>query len=377
MTKRKPICLLQALFAHGKNDGAAEYNRSVLPRVVRVINASIAVIVLLFAGAIYWYAVRPLPKESGEITAPVSGPASIKRDARGIPHIEASSWEDAIFLQGYATAQDRLWQMDMLRRFGSGELSEVLGAPTIAFDERSRRMRMRAIADADVQQLRPEDRRVVVAYARGVNYFIETHRGNYSLEFSLPGHAYDPRPWTLADSMLIGLVMYRDLTDSSGFELDKARLLASAADPAKIKVLFPPIRGAYVSPGSNAWAVSGAHTASGKPIAANDPHLAYGIPATWHLVHLKAPGLDVSGAALPGIPCVITGHNQEIAWGVTNLQADVMDLYIEQLDERTGRYLFKGTTEQAQLDRQFIGVRESKSIQLDIWVTRHDWPSRP
>jgi penicillin G amidase len=339
--------------------------------VVRIINVSIAVLVLLVAGAIYWYVVRPLPKESGEITAPVSGPASIKRDARGVPHVEASSWEDAIFLQGYATAQDRLWQMDALRRFGGGELSEVFGAAALVSDERSRRMRMRAIAESAAQHLTPEDHRVFVEYARGVNYFIETHRGDYSLEFSLPGHEYDPRPWTLADSVLIGLVMFRDLTDSSKFELDKAGLLASAADPIKMKTLFPAVQGAYVSPGSNAWAVSGAHTADGKPMAANDPHLAYGIPGTWHLAHLKAPGLDVSGAALPGLPCIITGHNRDIAWGVTNLHVDVMDLYAEQLDERTGRYLFKGNSEQAQLDRQFIGVRGGKPVQVDIWVTRH------
>lgn len=106
-------------------------------------------------------------------------------------------------------------------------------------------------------------------------------------------------------------------------------------------------------------------------MAANDPHLAYGIPGTWHLVHLKAPGLDVSGAALPGLPCVITGHNDDIAWGVTNLQSDVLDLYMEQIDERTGRYLFDGKAEQAQPDHQIIGVRGGKPVEVDTWITRH------
>ncbi len=126
-----------------------------------------------------------------------------------------------------------------------------------------------------------------------------------------------------------------------------------------------------MSPGSNAWAVSGVRTADGKPLAANDPHLAYGIPGTWHLVHLQAPGLNVSGAALPGLPCVITGHNDRIAWGVTNLETDVLDLYAEQLDERTGRYVFKGQLQQAQLDRQVIAVRDGKPVQFNTWVTRH------
>jgi penicillin amidase len=343
----------------------------VLSRLIRVINVSIAVLVVLVAVAVYWYAVRPLPKTSGEIAAPISEPATIRRDARGVPHIEASSWQDAIFLQGYATAQDRLWQMDGLRRFGAGELAEVFGPGGVSADERSRRMRMRAIAEFAITRLTPEARAVMVEYARGVNYFINTHRGDYSLEFSLPGHQYDPQAWSLTDSMLVGLVMYRDLTDKSKFKFDKGALIATAKDPARVRVLFPPIEGAYLSPGSNAWAVSGAHTADGKPMAANDPHLAYGIPGTWHLVHLKAPGLDVSGAALPGLPGVITGHNQQIAWGVTNLQSDVLDLYVEQIDERTGRYWFEGRTEQAQPDRQMIGVRGAKPIEIDTWVTRH------
>jgi penicillin amidase len=343
----------------------------VLARLLRVINVSIAVLIVLIAAAVYWYAIRPLPQMTGNLAAPIDAPATIARDARGIPHIRASSWQDAIFLQGYATAQDRLWQMDGLRRFGAGELSEVFGPATLSADQRSRSMRLGAIAEAAVGRLKPETRALMVEYARGVNYFIDTHRGDYSLEFSLPGHQYDPRPWTLKDSILIGLVMYRDLTDKSAFKFDKTRLMSVSRNPERVRVLFPAIEGAYVSPGSNAWAVSGAHTADGKPMAANDPHLAYGIPGTWHLVHLQAPGLDVSGAALPGLPGVITGHNQQIAWGVTNLQSDVLDLYIEQIDERTGRYIFQGKPEQAQLDRQMIGVRGGQPVQLDTWVTRH------
>jgi penicillin G amidase len=342
----------------------------VISRLVRVINVSIAVLVVLIAIGVYWYAVRPLPKTTGEIAAPIESSAVIRRDARGVPHIEASSWQDAIFLQGYATAQDRLWQMDGLRRFGGGDLAEVFGSGSLALDERSRRMRMRAIAEAYAQRLKPEERALLVQYARGVNYFIDAHRGDYSLEFSLPGHAYDPRPWTLTDSMLVGLVMFRDLTDSMRFEFDKNALLGKA-EPAKVHTLFPTAQGQYLSPGSNAWAVSGAHTLSGKPLMANDPHLSYSIPGTWHLIHLKAPGLNVSGAALPGLPCVILGHNEQIAWGATNLQADVLDLYTEQMDAKSGRYAFQGKLEQAQLDREIIGVRGGKNIAVDVWVTRH------
>ena len=341
-----------------------------LVRLVRIFNVSAAILIALILLAVYWYALRPLPKIAGQMAAPVSGYASIRRDERGVPHIEAASWQDALFLQGFATAQDRLWQMDTLRRFGAGELAEVFGKAALPSDQRSRAMRMRALAENNAAHLSGDARTAMIEYARGVNYFIETNRGRYSLEFSLPGHEYDPKPWTPTDSMLVGLVMYRDLTDSSTFEYEKGQLLRSA-DAGKVRILFPMSQGARLSPGSNAWAVSGAHSATGKPLLANDPHLAYGIPGTWHLVHLKSPGLNVSGAALPGVPCVITGHNEQIAWGVTNMQTDVMDLYAEQLDERTGHYVFQGKTEQAILNRQVIGVRGGKPAEINNWVTRH------
>jgi penicillin amidase len=344
----------------------------VLPRLVRIVNIVVALVVLLLAITIYWYAFRPLPKTSGELKAPVSGAATIERDERGIPHIEASSLQDALFLQGYATAQDRLWQMDVLRRFAVGELAEVFGRDALPADEEARRMRIGVIAQTQASALPPKERAGLVAYARGVNFFIDSHRGNYSLEFALPGHAYDPRPWALADSVAVGLVMFRDLTDTAKFEFSKGEFFRRAKDLAKAKLLFPAVQGGgYVSPGSNAWAVSGEHAVDGKPLVANDPHLSYGIPPTWYLVHLKAPGLDVSGASLPGVPCVIAGHNEQIAWGLTNVQADVMDLYIEQLDPHNGWYLFRGQKEQARLDRQMIGVKGAKPVALDIWVTRH------
>ena len=132
-----------------------------LTRAVRIINVGIALLAVLIAIAIYWLAFRPLPKTSGEISAPIRSSAIVKRDARGVPHIEAASWQDAIFLQGYVTAQDRLWQMDSLRRFAAGELSEVFGPSTLLVDERSRRMRMRAIAEQQLQGL-PQD------HARGL-----------------------------------------------------------------------------------------------------------------------------------------------------------------------------------------------------------------
>jgi penicillin G amidase len=336
--------------------------------VLKYINLSIAVLLVLVLGAVYWIAYRPLPKTSGEISAPIAASASIARDAIGVPHITAGQWEDAIFLQGYATAQDRLWQMDVLRRLAAGELSEVLGAATLDLDREARRLRMRGIAEEDVRALTPADRAIFAAYARGVNYFIETHRHELPLEFTVLG--YDPRPWSIVDSLLCGVQMYRSLTSTWREELRKMAMMAGG-DPAKVTLLYPARAGTEFQPGSNAWVVSGKLTATGKPILANDPHLEWSIPATWYQVHLKAPGLDVTGVSLPGVPAVIIGHNQRIAWGVTNLGFDVEDLYIEKIDPQTGRYLFRGQVEQARSESEWIRVKGARAVEFRQWVTRH------
>ena len=318
--------------------------------------------------AIYRIAYRPLPKTSGEITAPISAKATIQRDALGVPHIRAANWDAAIFLQGFVTAQDRLWQMDALRRLSAGELSEVMGPSTLELDREARRLRLRHIAEEDYRMLPDADRAVIRAYARGVNYFIETHRGRLPLEFTLL--RYDPRPWSGVDTLLCGLEMYRDLTTTWRQELQKITMLASG-DPAKVNFLFSSRIGTEFQPGSNAWVLSGKHTASGKPILANDPHLRFSIPSVWYQVHLQAPGLDVTGGSLPGVPCVIIGHNDRIAWGATNLGFDVQDLYLEKMDPQNGRYVYRGQLEQARLESEWIPVKGARPIEFQQWVTRH------
>lgn len=293
-------------------------------RLLRLLNLSIAVLLIALLGAAYWYAWRPLPQTSGQIEAPISAEARIVRDAKGVPHIQAASWEDAIFLQGYAMAQDRLWQMDGLRRRAAGELSEVVGQAALESDREARRMDLRRIAERQERVLVPQQRAVLAAFARGVNYFIDTHRNRLPLEFTLL--RYDPRPWAPSDCLLAGLEMYRTLTNSWRSEILKEKMLATG-ERSKVDFLFPVRTGHDPQPGSNAWAVAGSHTATGKPILANDPHLEFSIPSPWYLVHLKAPGLDVTGVTIIGLPAVIVGHNDRIAWGTTNLQFDVEDLY--------------------------------------------------
>jgi penicillin amidase len=330
------------------------------------LSIAVALVLLLFCG--YWFAYRPLPQTSGTLPAPISSRATVSRDSLGVPHIVAATQEDALFLQGFVTAQDRLWQMDALRRLAAGELAEVLGRPALESDRESRRLRLRRIAEQQYRDLPPKDRAVLAAYARGVNFFLETNRDRLPLEFSLL--RYDPRPWSVVDSLLVALQMTRTLTRSWRIELRKENLL-EGGEAGKVNFLFPTRTGGEFQPGSNAWVVSGARTATERPLLASDPHLEFSVPAPWYMVHLEAPGLNVTGVSVPGLPCVIIGHNDRIAWGVTNLQFDVQDLYIEQFNAQGGRYRFRGGMEQARPEREFIRVKRERPVQIANWVTRH------
>ncbi len=337
-------------------------------RFLKIINTLIALVVLLVLAIVYWFAWRPLPQTSGTLPARVGHKVTATRDRLGVPHIRAETQEDALFVQGYVCAQDRLWQMDGLRRFAGGSLAEVLGPAALEADRETRRLRMRRIAESAYVTLPPADRAALAAYTRGVNLFIETHAGRYPLEFSLL--QYDPQPWSAVDSLLIGLYMYRSLTTTWKDEIVKRDML-SDGDPAKVSFLFPVRSGGELQPGSNAWVVGGAHTASGRPLLSNDMHLEWSIPGIWYMVHLQAPGLNVSGVSLPGVPGVIVGHNDRIAWGCTNLHFDVQDLYEEKINLSNGQYLYRGKPEQARLERDWIRVRGQNPVQALNWVTRH------
>ncbi|MEK7408160.1 MAG: penicillin acylase family protein [Acidobacteriota bacterium] len=340
----------------------------VLKRVLRYFNIAVGALLAAALLGTYWFAWRPLPKTSGTIEAPIAQRAVVLRDALGVPHITAGSIEDALFTQGFVTAQDRLWQMDILRRAAAGQLAEVLGADALEADRQARRFRLHRIAEAQQAALPAADRTALAAYTRGVNFFLEAHRGRLPVEFAIL--RYDPRPWSGVDSLLVGLYMFRLLSSTWEYEIQKSALLAGG-DAAKVDFLFPVRAGAEPPPGSNAWALAGSRTATGKPLLASDPHLEYSLPGIWYAVHLQAPGLNVAGVSLPGVPCVIIGHNERIAWGMTNLMFDVQDLYREKLDLQTGRYLYRGQMEQARLEREHIRVRGAAPVELGQWVTRH------
>jgi penicillin amidase len=316
---------------------------------------------------LYWYVWRPLPQHSGAVSAPVAAPATVSFDTLGVPHIHASSQEDALIAQGYVTAQDRLWQMDSLRRLAGGNLAEIVGPGALDLDRESRQLRLRRIAEEGYTRLTPQDRAAFAAYTLGVNQFIATHLNNLPVEFTLVG--YQPKPWSVVDCLLVCLNMFRTLTNSWRNDAIKHNMLADG-DAAKVNFLFAPRSGDEPLPGSNGWAIAGSRTASGKPILSNDMHLEYAMPSVWYMTHLQAPGLDVSGVCLPGVPGVVVGHNQRIAWGITNLEFDVQDLYVEKLDE-AGRYLFRGQLEQAREEREIIPVKGRRPTEINVLVTRH------
>jgi len=384
--------------------------------------------------------VSQMPGVPGTSTIQLKGlldRVTIRRDERGIAYIEANNDEDLYFAQGFVTASDRLWQMDLGRRSARGELAEVLGTQAMEEDKRHRRFGFAQVAEAEVAQASPHDRKVLEAYAKGVNAYIDSlDRKSLPPEFQIL--QYKPRPWTAADSLAIPKLFFETL--STSWRLDVMREALSGLPPEKLALLLPvkspldvlvvgsdrkPARkkaarlempqalphglgsgvdaaaattmkdmvqdaevearslarvGLYAEAlaASNNWVASGKRTVSGKPLLANDPHLAPSAPPIWYMVHLTAPGIRVAGVTAGGIPGVVIGHNERIAWGFTNVGPDVQDLYVERFDPNNPRrYLTPGGWRDAEIRREQIKVRKdfvstaTDTVDLDVTVTRH------
>ncbi|CAM3640423.1 hypothetical protein GCM10009865_26010 [Aeromicrobium ponti] len=281
--------------------------------------------------------------EIGSISAQVM----VNRDSNGIPHINASNERDLFIAQGYIQAQDRLFQMDLSRRQASGRLSEVIGDATVENDKYFRTLGLRRAADASYQSYSPEAKEVLGWFAESVNIYIKElkENGKWPVEFKILG--YQPEEWTPVDSLTIGKYMAYDLGGHWESQAFRYYLLQNFPEE-KAYDLFPsyPEEAPYIiaksnldieksfasvtTPpefnGSNNWVVAGNKTASGKSILADDPHLSLGTPSIWYQMHLESPEMNVSGVIFAGIPGIILGHNELIAWGVTNAGPDVQDL---------------------------------------------------
>ena len=353
-------------------------------------------IILILSGVGYWLSTS-LPETSGTIALPgLKEPIEIIRDKDSIPHIFASSEEDAAFALGFVHAQDRLWQMEEMRRAGAGRLAELFGRAALPLDRFTRTVGLEPLAEAALANLDPELRRKLDAYAAGVNAFLAHHRGAWPLEFVLLGTA--PAPWRPVDSLLWGELMAVQLSGHWRSELLRARLLTRLS-PAEVEQLWPPYpaggpttlafdaelyRGLSLGRlaelataldgrgASNTWVVDGAHSVTGKPILANDPHLGFTLPNLWYLARIETPGLRVAGATVPGVPLIILGHNDRIAWGMTTTGGDLEDLFIERLDPRDpNRYLAPEGSLAFRTRSEMIQVRGADPVTLTVRETRH------
>ena len=409
--------------------------------LLRLLYWLVAVVVLVVAACVGWFVYRPLPAIEGTQSLPgLKQEVTVERDKWGVPHLQASSIEDLAEGQGYVMAQDRLWQMDLLRRVARGRLSEILGPATLQFDKQFRLLGLSQAADRDATLLDGEGRAILEAYARGVNHFLEQNRNRLPIEFSLL--RYSPEPWKPADTLAISGYMYETLTNTWESKLNRAKVtervgtdrakdLFAQESPMDHFVIGDPNVAAdgsqqlnasgdeddddddmvpdnvlrteiwpsapnyapdlsstlakaveaYLtsarseirhSLGSNNWVVSGDHTATGKPLLANDTHLELSMPPIWYEAHLTAPGYNVKGFALPGGPLVVIGHNDRIAWGFTNNGADVQDLYIETLNPaNSDEYRVKNAWTKAEIRDEVIHVRGAADEHLRVMVTRH------
>jgi penicillin amidase len=380
-------------------------------RLLRWLAALVLLLVLLAAALGAWFyqtTSSALPQLDGTISmAGISAPVAVTRDPQGVPTIEAATLEDLFFAQGYVTAQDRLWEMDMTRRFAAGEMAEVLGPHWVKHDREQRILGLADRAKKAVDELSARDRGYLEAYAGGVNAFINERRDRLPLEFRVL--RYSPRSWTPADSLVIEANMIKELNHySARVALERERILAKLGpeltadlyvnsswrdhppgqDTQKMSRSELPATGSaeghasslsWAPPlppelrpelGSNDWVVSGEHTASGKPLLSNDPHLGHQMPALWYEAHLKSGDFDVAGVTLPGTPTVILGHNQRIAWGFTNIGPTVQDVFIENFNP-SGQYQTPQGWKEPERRHEVIHVKGQSDVSFDVLVTRH------
>jgi len=383
--------------------------------------------ILLFASTACWAQTAPTADKILSAKG-LKEQVTVRRDERGIAYIEAKNDADLFFAQGYVTAQDRLWQMDLYRRVARGETAEIFGRGVLEEDKRWRKFGFARIAEETVKNMSAENRIILENYALGVNVYIASlDDKTLPVEFQLL--QYRPRDWTPADSLVVSKIFDDALSNTWRMDLMKASLmdlpkekrewifnpsspldvLLVGKDAESVKsqtadnqLNVRPI-GVWTSElgikltqleksrkdslerigfyaedlaASNNWVVAGKRTVDGKPLLANDPHLRPAQPSIWYLVNLSAPNLKVAGVTSAGIPGVILGHNERVAWGATNVGPDVQDLYLETFDA-SGKYKTPAGWETPTVRREEIKVKknpfaaETETEILEVVQTRN------
>jgi penicillin G amidase len=345
-----------------------------------------------------WLLMSAAPATGRRAVDGLSAPVAMFRDGWSIPYIFAETDEDASFALGWAHAEDRLWQMETMRRIGAGRLAEVVGPAALQSDRWMRTLGLYRLAERVYAALSSETQRRFDAYARGVNAWLATRAGSLPPEFLLL--RLEPQPWTPVDSLVWLKLMALRLSSDRRSELLRARL-ADRLTPQQLRDLWlddPPgapttlaaaatgpdgdtlarLAGVLPEPpgqpqgASNAWVVAGSQTASGKPILANDPHLGFTLPVPWYLARVVTPKGELAGATAPGFPAVVFGHNGRIAWGMTSSHADVEDIFLERGDPTDfSRYQAPGGPRPFVTREEIIAIKGAPAETLTVRATRH------
>ena len=369
--------------------------------IIRV-GVSLVCVVLIGAGLVYvWfeYAVRKsLAQYSGQVlVSGLKAEVEIMRDSYGVPHIYAHNEPDLYFAQGYAMAQDRFWQMEFQRRLGQGRLAEIFGEELLETD---RFFRLLGAAGVN-QQIPDEPAFITDAFAKGVNAYLETHSDRLPIEFKLL--RYRPERWAPDDYLAVSKVINWGLSQGWRVDLTAGRVLEKVGEtrfkeafpfwPADSPVIIPQeskmvsklsatlintlrrvekLANVSVPAASNNWVIAGSKSASGKPILANDPHLMLTNPSVWWEAHMVCPTINVSGFTIAGIPGLPLGHNQHVAWAVTNVMVDDADFFIEKTNPDNPRqYLYKDRWEDMKVVKETIRIKDREPVDIEISLTRH------
>lgn len=345
-------------------------------RIFRIV-LLVAIFMLLGAFILTYFTFRSsLPARKDSLSIPgLRSEVTVAWDRWGVPHIKADNEQDLFLASGFIQARERLWQMEFLRRLAHGRLAEILGKPGERFDVRTRVLGIPVALERDYQKLSAEMKELLSAYARGVNAYLDSLKWKWPPEFIIL--RFRPEPWRVEDTLAIKFVLAMGLAADLSSELPRMNIMKLTGrrglevlepnidfppDPeVRLDLLFlgqsePPILA-----GSNNWVISGNLTESGQPLLANDPHLAISLPPIWMEIGLESPEYKVSGVTVPGVPMVIIGHNQYLAWGVTNSYVDVQDIYVEQVNWDAESYFRNGEWKPFTFRREVIKIRGEKN----------------
>ncbi len=367
-----------------------------------ILTAVLCVVVVALVGG-YIYLKSTLPNYDGELVIEgIESEVRIVRDSYGMPHIFADSEEDAYFALGYCMAQDRMFQIDLVRRVVRGQLSEILGEPLVPIDKLFKTITAKkSLEELYNGDLPPEIYSGMNAFTAGINCYLENRDGPLPVEFAILG--YEPEPWRPEDCWAAYYYMAWDLNMAFGTEMlydairakvgDKLAVEIMAAYPEGSPTIMPggrtaslpsslklfetfdlamEVTGKKIGSGSNNWLVSGKKSVTGKPILANDMHLGFGAPGIWYEAHIKTPTMNVSGVITPGIPLVAVGATETVAWGYTNVMSDDADFYVEKINpDNENQYEYMGKWEDMEVREEVIKVKGKDDVKFKVRLTRH------